>query len=62
VFKTLSRFFDERDYQIRRAKGIILLEGVMCQGTALYGPCDRSCFYFWREEWLEKIDGEAEGA
>lgn len=61
VFKLLNRFFDERDYQIRRAKGIILLEGVMCQGTALYGPCDRSCFYFWREEWLEKIDGEAEG-
>ncbi len=62
VFKTLNRFFDERDYQIRKAKGIILLEGVMCQGTAIYGPCDRSCFYFWREEWLEKIDEEAGGA
>lgn len=56
VFKPLTRFFDEREYQIRKAKGIVLLEGLMCQGTAMFGPCDRSCFYFWREEWLEKIE------
>jgi hypothetical protein len=28
----------------------------MCKGTAEFGTCDRSCFVFWREEWLEKID------
>ena len=56
VFKRLTRFFDEREYQIRKAKGIVLLEGLMCEGTAMFGPCDRSCFYFWREEWLEKIE------
>lgn len=56
VFKPLARFFDEREYQIRRARGIVLLEGLMCVGTEMFGPCDRSCFYFWREEWLEKID------
>jgi len=55
VFKRLVRFFDERDYQVRRARGIVLLEGLMCEGTAMFGPCDRSCFFFWREEWLEKI-------
>jgi len=31
-----------------------------CQGTSDYGRCDRSCFYFWREEWLEKINTGAQ--
>jgi len=56
VFKVVRRFIDERDYQAKRVKGIVLLHGVLCQGIAPYGPCDRSCFFFWREEWLEKID------
>jgi len=56
VFKPMERFVDERDYYVKKASGIILLEGLHCQGTSDYGRCDRSCFYFWREEWLEKID------
>jgi hypothetical protein len=56
VHKRMERFVDERDLRVKKSKGIILLEGVMCQGTADFGSCDRSCFYFWREEWLEKID------
>jgi hypothetical protein len=55
VFKVLERFLDERDYQVKKAKGIVLLEGVFCQGTPVFGRCDRSCLSFWREEWLEKI-------
>jgi hypothetical protein len=51
VLKLVERFVDERD-----AKGIVLLDGLMCQGTPYYGRCDRSCFYFWREEWLEKVE------
>ena len=57
VLKRMDRFFDERDYRLKKVRGIILLEGTMCQGTALFGRCDRSCFFFWRQEWLEKIDG-----
>jgi len=61
VLKPMDRFFDERDYNLKRTRGIVLLEGTMCQGTALFGRCDRSCFFFWREEWLEKVaDSEAE--
>ena len=56
VFKRLERFVDERDYHVKKSQGIILLEGLYCQGTTDYGRCDRSCFYFWREEWLEKIE------
>jgi hypothetical protein len=56
VLKPMNRFVDERDLRVKRSKGIILLEGVMCQGTAAFGSCDRSCFVFWREEWLEKTE------
>ena len=55
VFRRLERFFDECEYSIKHTKGLVLLEGVMCQGVAASGRCDRSCFFFWREEWLEKI-------
>ena len=55
VFKVMERFLDERDYQVKKVKGIVLLEGVFCQGTPVFGRCDRSCLSFWREEWLEKI-------
>jgi hypothetical protein len=56
VLKPMKRFVDERDLLVKKSSGIILLQGVMCQGTAEFGSCDRSCFVFWREEWLEKMD------
>jgi len=55
VYKRVERFMDERDYLIKRCKGIVLLEGVICEGTKDFGQCDRSCFYFCKEEWLEKL-------
>jgi len=55
VYKRVERFMDERDYLVKRCKGIVLLEGVICEGTKDFGQCDRSCFYFWKEEWLEKL-------
>jgi len=56
VFKRVNKFLDERTYLVRKCKGIVLLESVICNGTKDFGPCDRSCFLFWREEWLEKIN------
>ena len=60
VLKRMKSFVDERDLLIKKSNGIILLEGVMCRGTAGFGNCDRACFHFWREEWLEKVDGPAD--
>lgn len=54
VLKPVRWFMDERDGSLKKANGIILLENVMCQGTRRFGPCDRSCHFFWRIEWLEK--------
>ena len=56
VLKPVRRIVDERDYQVKKCKGVVLLEGVTCQGTELFGSCDRSCYFFWREEWLERAD------
>lgn len=55
VLKRMERFLDERDYKVKKVNGLILLDGVMCQGTPVFGQCDRSCHFFWREEWLEKL-------
>jgi hypothetical protein len=55
VHKRMERFVDERDLRVKKCRGIILLDGVECHGTAQFGTCDRSCLFFWREEWLEKI-------
>ena len=55
VLKRVERFLDERTYQVRTTSGIVLLEGIICQGTDYPQGCDRSCFFFWREEWLEEL-------
>jgi hypothetical protein len=56
VLKPVQRFLDEHDYRVKKARGVVILEGVHCQGTIDYGRCDRNCYYFWREEWLVKDD------
>lgn len=56
VFKRVERFLDERDYLIKKASGLYILENVLCSGTIDFGPCDRSCFFFWRKEWLERVN------
>jgi len=56
VFKSVNKFLDERDYLIKKCKNIYLQEGVVCEGIKDIAECDRSCFFFWREEWLEKIE------
>jgi len=56
VLKPVEQFLDERDYLVRQTSGIVLLDGVICQGTDFPEGCDHSCFFFWRQEWLEEIE------
>ena len=56
VLKPMEVFLDERNYQTKRCTGIVLLEGAICQGSAYPQGCDRCCFFFWREEWLETLE------
>jgi len=60
VYKHMERFVDERELKVKKSKGLILLDGVICPGTTEFGRCDRSCLLFWREEWLEKIEEQSE--
>jgi len=58
VLQPMERFLDERDYKVKKSKGIILLREVICHGTPVFGRCDRCCYFFWREEWLERVSPE----
>jgi hypothetical protein len=55
VYKKLDKIILEATGELRRIKSpTVLLEGVFCDGSA-HGGCSRSCFCFWREEWLKKV-------
>jgi hypothetical protein len=58
VAKVVNRFFDEARFRMLRARNMVLLAGVHCDGSSLADTrgCDRMCFYFWRTEWLDRID------
>jgi hypothetical protein len=54
VYKKLNKIVLEATGELRKIKTpTVLLEGVFCDGNA-HGGCDRSCFCFWREEWLKR--------
>jgi hypothetical protein len=56
VYKTLDKILLEATGELRKIKTpTVLLEGVFCDGKA-HGGCDRSCFCFWREAWLRKVN------
>ncbi|MBZ5603671.1 MAG: hypothetical protein LAO79_15330 [Acidobacteriia bacterium] len=54
VHKRMERMFLEESKQYRRLKNTVLLEGSMCEGIGI--GCDRSCFFFWREAWLRRVE------
>lgn len=56
VHKRLEKMMLESNGEFRRLKHTVLLEGATCEN--LYG-CDRSCFHFWREAWLKRVDVDA---
>lgn len=62
VAKVVNQFFDEARWRMLRARSLVLLDGVHCDGSSVPETrgCDRMCFYFWRTEWLEKVDDSRE--
>lgn len=54
VYKVLKKIILEATGELRTIKSpTVLLEGVFCDGK-FHGGCDRSCFCFWREDWLKR--------
>lgn len=58
ILKRVNYFFDERAAKLYKARNIVLLEGVHCSGKQgnLMPRCDRNCYVFWKEDWLEKLN------
>ena len=55
VFKKVQRIRLETGGGLRKLRApTVLLEGVFCDGE-FHGGCDRSCFCYWREAWLERV-------
>jgi len=54
VYKRLERMFDEYHKSQRRVNNTVLLQGVVCEGAGI--GCDRSCFLYWREVWLRRME------
>jgi hypothetical protein len=55
VYKKLNKIVLEATGELRRIKSpTVVLEGVSCDGSS-HGGCDRSCFCFWREDWLKRV-------
>jgi hypothetical protein len=55
VYKKVNTMLDEKTMKMRRCTHVYILEGLICEGSWPFKQCDRSCFYFWRAEWLEKV-------
>lgn len=55
IYKKLDKIILEATGELRKIRSpTVLLEDVFCDGKA-HGGCDRSCFCFWREEWLRRV-------
>ena len=56
VFKRVDTFLNETNNKIQKISDTVLLENSFCTGERRFGEvCDRSCFIFWKEAWLERI-------
>ncbi|MBN2580203.1 MAG: hypothetical protein JXB10_14535 [Pirellulales bacterium] len=51
----IERVILEWSGQFRRIRDTVALEGVICDGQA-YRNCPRSCYLFWREAWLRRVE------
>ena len=58
IVNAVERFYDEVKGKVRRCRNVYFLDGVHCDGTG--NPhttgCDRTCYIFWRTEWLEPVN------
>lgn len=56
VLKRVNKVFDPLPWKMKKSMEIVILQGVFCHGHGPYEECDRTCFFFWKEKWLERIE------
>jgi hypothetical protein len=55
VFRCVDKIYDYgRSKTLRRLKGVVLLGGLRCDGTA-HGGCQASCYLLWKTAWLRPV-------
>ena len=62
VKKRVRTIFDERAWKMLKIKNTYILEGAICDSRGLYDKegCDRCCFYFWKDVWMEPVGSGSE--
>lgn len=59
VKKRVDRFFDESSRRMVKLRDVVILEDVFCEppldATSPWAGCNRTCFLFWKEAWLERV-------
>jgi hypothetical protein len=58
VLKKVEYILDENKGKFFKVKNVFFLEGLYCSGKlfSLKKECNRSCLFFWKQEWIEKIE------
>ena len=58
VLRRVDRCIDEKTGRMLTMKNpCIVLDGVICEG-AYHANCPREFLPFWREIWLERVEGQ----
>jgi len=57
VLREVKWLYDERSMKMIRCKDVFVLKDLVCDGKGILDgkDCDRSCLYFWKNTWLERV-------
>lgn len=55
IFKRVDRILLESTGRLRCLHGVVILQDLVCSGSMHY-KCDRTCFFFWKQIWLERAE------
>ncbi|MFZ7131985.1 MAG: hypothetical protein ACOWWR_06465, partial [Eubacteriales bacterium] len=59
IQRMVDSFFNEHQMRTFRPRSpIYILKGLFCEGELkrVSMKCDRTCYLFWHQDWLEKIN------
>jgi len=55
VLKRGEKFLDECDYLVKKRKGVVILDGILCQGTKILGLVIVHVSFSGEKSGLEKL-------
>ncbi len=63
VHKRIENVVDYRTGHMWKVRDTVVLAGVYCERDPSEDKrCDQTCFYFWKEAWLERCDAPPEAS